>query len=104
MKFAASKWQIAALTLVTLPAAIWFVAENPDFPISKLPLFLGLSPLYIGAGMELCSQWKAVLGKLSNPESHVEGGPTGNKGFIILSVTLVGLVVFLACIGAAHRT
>ena len=104
MKLTASKWKIAALTIVTLPATIWFVAENPDLPISKFMLVLGFMPLYIGAGMELHSQWAAVLEKWRNPESHVEGVPTGNKGFFVLGLILAGLVLFLAFVGATHRT
>jgi len=104
MKLTASKWKVAALTLVTLPATIWFVAEYPDLYISKFVLALGFLPLYIGAGMELHSQWTAVLEKWRNPESHVAGVPTGNKGFFILGLTLAGLVLFLACVGAMHRT
>ena len=104
MKLAVSKWKVAALTIVTLPAAIWFVVENPDFPIPKLPLFLGYLPLFIGLGMELHGQWKAVLVKWSNPETHVETGGTGNKSFFILLFTLAALVLFLVCVGASHRT
>jgi hypothetical protein len=54
--------------------------------------------------MELQSQWKAVLEKWRNPKSHAEGVPTGNKGFFVLGLTLAGLVLFLACVGAMHRT
>jgi hypothetical protein len=104
MKLTASKWKVAALTLVTLPMTIWFFAENPGLPISKFMFVLGFLPLYIGAGMELQSQWKAVLEKWRNPKSHAEGVPTGNKGFFVLGLTLAGLVLFLACVGAMHRT
>ena len=104
MKLKASKWKVAALTLVTLPATIWFAAENPDFPISKFMPALGFLPLYIGAIMELHSQWAAVLEKWRNPESHVKAVPAGNKGFFILCFTFVGLVLFLACVGAMHHT
>jgi hypothetical protein len=100
----ASKWKIAALTLVTLPATIWFVAENPDLPISKFMLALGFLPLYIGASIELYGQWKALWDNWGNPERRAVGSPTGNKMSVILGLTLLGLVAFLAYVGATHRT
>lgn len=100
----ASKWKIAALTLITLPATIWFVAENPDLPLSKFVLVLGFLPLYIGVSMELYSQWKAVWDNWGNPEPRITGSPTGNKVAVILGLTLLGLVAFLAYVGAVHRT
>jgi hypothetical protein len=58
MKFAASKWQIAAM--VTLPAAIWFVAKNPDFPISKLPLAGTFNPTeLIGQTIAVVKGWRS---------------------------------------------
>ena len=104
MDLAASKWKVAALTLVTLPAAIWYVVDNPDTHILKLAFLLGFSPLFVGAGAELYGQWMAVWDKWGNPEPHVAGSPTGNKIAVILGLTLLGLVVFLAYVGATHRT
>lgn len=54
--------------------------------------------------MELHSQWAAVLEKWRNPEVRAKDVPAGNKVFFILGLTLAGLVLFLACIGAVHRT
>ena len=104
MDLAATKWKVAALTLVTLPVAIWYVTDNPDTHISKFALFLGFSPLFVGAGAELYGQWKAVWDNLGNPEPRVVGSPTGNKIAVILGLILLGLVVFLAYVGATHRT
>jgi hypothetical protein len=104
MKLAVSKWKVAALTLVTFPAAFWFADQYPDFSTSKLLFLLGLSPLIVGLGMELRSQWKTVLHKWGNPESHVEASPKGNKSSVILFFILVCLVLFLAFVGAMHRT
>jgi hypothetical protein len=100
----ASKRKIAALTLVTLPATIWFVAENPDLPITKFMLVLGFLPLYIGASVELYGQWKAVWDNWGNLEPRAAGSPTGNKIAVILGLTLLALVAFLAYVGATHRT
>jgi hypothetical protein len=104
MKLAASKWKIAALTLITLPASIWFSTENPDLPISRFMSALGFVPLYIGAAMELHSQWVAVLEKWRNPERHVKAAPVSNKGFYILCLSLVGLVLLIICVGSMLHT
>jgi hypothetical protein len=104
MKLALSKWKVAALTLVTLPATIWFAAQYPDFSTSKLLFSLGLSPLFVGFGMELRGQWKTTLRKWGNPESQVEESPKGNKSSVILFFILAVVVLFLAVVGALHRT
>jgi hypothetical protein len=104
MDLAASKWKIAALTLVTLPVAIWYVVANADTHNSKFVFLLGFSPLFVGAGTELYGQWKAVWDNRGNPNSQVVGSPTGNKIAVILGLTLIGLVVFLVYVGAARRT
>jgi len=104
MKLTASKWKVAALTLVTLPMAIWLSPENPDLPISKFVDFLGFLPLFIAAAMELQSQWTAVLEKWRNPESHVEKDQKGNKVFYIPCLTLVSLVLLIAFVGSMLHT
>ena len=104
MKLVASKWKVAALTLVTLPASIWFSAENPGLLISRFMIALGFLPLYIGAAMELRSQWVAMLEKWRNPEHHIKAAPASNKGFYTLCLTLVGLVLLIICFGSMHHT
>jgi hypothetical protein len=104
MDLVTSKCKVAALTLVTLPTAIWYVVDNPDTHISKLAFLLGFSPLFVGAGTELYCQWKAVWDNWGNAKPHVVGSPTGNKIAVILGLTLLGLVVFLAYVGATRRT
>lgn len=104
MDLVASKWKVAALTLVTLPAAIWYVVDNPDTQASKLAFLLGFSPLFVGAGTELYCQWKAVCDNWGNPKPQVMGSPIGNKIAVVLGLTLLGLVIFLTYIGATRRT
>jgi len=104
MQSTASKWKIAALTLVTLPLTIWLSPKNPDLPVSKFLYFLGFLPLFIAATMELQREWEAVVHKWRNPESQVKNDQKGNKVFYILCLTLAGLVLLIICVGSMLHT
>jgi len=91
---AAAKWKVAALTLVTLPAAIWLSATAQASYPPKLVIGLGYVPLFIALGMELRATWKQAT---EHPESYVEGSPAGNKIALGLAVVLVGFLLWAVC-------
>lgn len=91
---AATKWKIAALTLVTLPTAIWLAATAQMFHAPRLTIGLGLAPLFIALGTELRATWKHIS---EHPESYVEGSPVGNRIASGLAVVLAGLLLWVVC-------
>jgi hypothetical protein len=73
MKLTASKWKVAALTLVTLPMTIWFFAENPGLPISKFMFVLGFLPLYIGGRHGTAKSVEGRVGEVAQPQVSRRG-------------------------------
>jgi hypothetical protein len=98
---ASAKWKVAALTLVTLPAAIWLAAITQTFHAPRLLVGLGFVPLFIAIGMELRVTWKQVS---EHPESYVEGSPAGNRIASGLAVVLAGLLLWVVCFVVRQHT
>jgi hypothetical protein len=91
---AAVKWKIAALTLVTLPAATWLVVATPMSHAPWLAISMGFVPLFIALGIELRVTWKQAS---EHPESYVEGSPAGNRLAAALAVVLLSLLLWAVC-------
>ena len=97
----AVKCKIAALTLVTWPAALWLASPNPGSRASKILLVFASLPLFVAIGIELYAQWRQLY---ERPESYVAGSPTGNKIAVVLAALLIGLVACLAYSIARQHT
>ena len=59
--------------------------------------------LWLGTGTYLGLKAIVALWRNAKTEYYVTGVANLGRGFVILSLTLLGLVLFLAYVGAAHR-
>jgi hypothetical protein len=98
---ASMKWKIAALTLVTWPAAFWYLAQSPNGVSPRLTISLASLPLFVAICIEAHSHWKLIR---ERPESYVEGSRIGNRIAAILGVILLGLLLALIYGVATNHT
>ena len=73
----AAKREIAALALVTLPAAIWLSAEPQAFYPPKVVIGLCYFSLFIVLGMELRGIWKQATEQASKDKAPKDNDKTG---------------------------
>jgi hypothetical protein len=88
----ATKWKIAALTLVTWPAAFWYLLQGPNTSSSSIVISLASLPLFVAIGIEMYSHWRLLK---EQPELYVEGSPVGNMIAKVLGFILLGLLLAL---------
>ena len=83
------QWRIAALTLVTLPLAIW-VSISIHGSSNALAAFVGIGclPLAIGVVFDLRERRRQIR---QDPNSYQEGSPIGNKIALVLGLVLLAL-------------
>jgi hypothetical protein len=84
------KWAVAALTLMTMPLAIWLSGQDPKLRLMNIWIVLGFLPLGAALVIELRAQWKRV-GK--EPNSDMESSRIGNKVAAVLAVVLASMGV-----------
>lgn len=85
------KWKVAALTLITLPVAMWFVFQHPESRPPGLWITIGSVPLFTAVFMELRAQWDL----LSKDPNYVDkGSPVGNRIAVALAAVIICLVLF----------
>jgi hypothetical protein len=85
------KWKVAALTLITWPAAIWFVAQDPRSRPLGLWITIGSIPLFTAILMELRAHWD----RLSKDPAYVDkGSPVGNRIAVVLAAVIICLLLF----------
>jgi|SRR5271163_914015 len=83
------QWKIAALTLVTLPLAIW-VSTSIDSNSNAFTAIIGIGclPLIIGVVFDVRERRRLMR---QDPNSYQEGSPIGNKIALVLGLVLLAL-------------
>jgi hypothetical protein len=89
-----SKWIVAALTLVTLPAAIFLSPKSATETTQRLFVYLGMLPLFAAVAVEM-------LGMLFRSESIKVASKIGNQiaaflALVLFAAILWGIYVVLA--------
>jgi hypothetical protein len=83
------QWKIAALTLVTLPLAIWISTSiNGNFDAFTSIIVIGCLPLAIGVVFDLRERRRQMR---QDPNSYEEGSPVGNKIALVIGLVLLAL-------------